>query len=54
MELIWENNESFSFTEKDQKWFGSSAIGVRVKIPIFSSFGRTASSQKAKIILEQA
>jgi len=48
------NNESFSFTEKNQKWFGSSAIGVRVKIPIFSSFRRTASSQKAKIILEQA
>ena len=48
------NNENFTFTEKDQKWFGSSAIGLRVKIPIFSSFGRTASSQKAKIILEQA
>lgn len=48
------NNQTFAFTEKDQKWFGSSAFGVRVKIPIFSSFGRTASSQKAKIVLEQA
>tara|TARA_B100000767_G_scaffold126756_1_gene120802 strand:+ start:2051 stop:3394 length:1344 start_codon:yes stop_codon:yes gene_type:complete len=48
------NNQTFAFTEKDQKWFGSSAFGVRVKIPIFSSFRRTASSQKAKIVLEQA
>ena len=48
------NNDTFGFTDKDQKWFGSSAFGVRVQIPIFSSFGRTASSQKAKISLEQA
>ena len=48
------NNDSFGFTDKDQKWFGSSAFGVRVRIPIFSSFGRTASTQKAKISFEQA
>ncbi len=48
------NNDSFGFTDKDQKWYGSAAFGVRVKIPIFSSFGRTASNQKAKITLEQA
>ena len=54
MVLIWEITISFGFTDKDQKWFGSAAFGVRVKIPIFSSFGRTASAQKAKITLEQA
>ena len=48
------NNDSFNFTDENQKWFGSSAFGVRVKVPIFSSFGRKASSQKAKIVLEQA
>ena len=48
------NNDSFGFTDKTQKWFGSAAFGIRVKIPIFSSFGRTASAQKAKITLEQA
>lgn len=48
------NNDAFDFTKKSQKWFGSAAFGVRVQIPIFSSFGRTASAQKAKITLEQA
>ena len=48
------NSNRFTFTEKSQKWFGSSVFGLKVDIPIFSSLGRTASSQKARITLEQA
>ena len=48
------NSDTFTFTESSQKWFGSSAFGLRVRVPIFSSLGRTASSQKAKLSLMQA
>ncbi len=40
--------------EPNQKWFASSLFGVNLNIPIFSSFGRAASTQKAKIALAQA
>ena len=48
------NSNDFTFTEKEQKWFGSSAFGFRLEVPIFSSFGRHAKSQKAKLSLQQA
>lgn len=48
------NSETFSFTEADQKWFGASLLGVKLQVPIFSSFMHRASSQKAKIAVEQA
>ena len=48
------NSDTFTFTKSSQKWFGSSAFGLRVRVPIFSSLGRTASSQKAKLSLMQA
>lgn len=48
------NSNDFSFTERTQKWFGSAAFGLRVRVPIFSSLGRSASSQKAKLSLQQA
>lgn len=48
------NSNSFSFTKSSQKWFGSSAFGLRVKIPVFSSFRRSASAQKVKLTLMQA
>lgn len=48
------NSNEFTFTDRDQKWFGSSAFGLRVRVPIFSSLGRTAGSQKAKLSLLQA
>ncbi|WP_298493347.1 TolC family protein [uncultured Algibacter sp.] len=44
----------FNFTNKDQKWFGSSLLGVNLNIPIFSSLGRSAATQRAKINLEKA
>ena len=46
--------DEFNFTSKDQKWFGSSLLGVNLNIPIFSSFGRSASTQRAQINLEKA
>lgn len=48
------NSQTFSFTQSDQKWFGSSLFGVSLQVPIFSSFQRNALSQKAKIAMEKA
>ena len=48
------NSNRFNFLENSQKWFGASLIGVNMSIPIFSSFGRSASTQKAKINLEKS
>ena len=48
------NSNTFTFADSDQKWYSSSLLGLNVKIPIFSSLGRSASTQKAKISLDQA
>ncbi|MCB0444105.1 MAG: TolC family protein, partial [Gelidibacter sp.] len=48
------NSNTFTFADKDQKWFGSSLFGVGLNIPIFSSLGRSAATQRAKINLEKA
>ena len=48
------NSNRFNFLENSQKWFGASLIGVNMSVPIFSSFGRSASTQKAKINLEKS
>lgn len=48
------NSDEFTFTERNQKWFGSTLVGLTLKVPLFSSLGRTAVSQKAKISLDQA
>ena len=48
------NSNEFNFTNSDQKWYGSTLLGLNVKIPIFSSLGRSANTQKAKISLDQA
>ena len=48
------NNDSFNFLKNNQQWFGSSLVGVTMNIPIFSSGGRTAASQRARINLEKA
>tara|TARA_S200000501_G_scaffold314309_1_gene306181 strand:- start:13732 stop:15075 length:1344 start_codon:yes stop_codon:yes gene_type:complete len=44
----------FNFLKSDQKWFGSSLIGISLNLPVFSSFGKSALRQKAKIAIEQA
>ena len=46
--------DEFKFTSNEQKWFGSSLFGVNMSIPIFSSLGRSAATQRAKINLEKA
>ena len=48
------NSEEFTFTQSNQKWFGSSLLGVSMNIPIFSSLGRSAATQRAKINLDKA
>ena len=48
------NSERFSFTKNSQKWFGASLFGVTLDIPIFSSFKRSASTQRARLNLEKS
>lgn len=48
------NSERFSFTENSQKWFGASLFGVTLDIPVFSSFKRNASTQRARLNLEKS
>ncbi|WOD45278.1 TolC family protein [Hwangdonia lutea] len=48
------NNQDFDFLKRDQKWFGSSLLGVSMNIPVFSSGRRSAATQRAKINLEIA
>ena len=48
------NSNDFTFTDSQQKWYGSSIVGLNLTIPLFSSLGRSAISQKAKISLDQA
>jgi len=48
------NSNEFSYFDKDQRWIGTSAFGVTLSIPIFSSGMRSASTQRAKINLEKA
>ncbi|TDD99419.1 TolC family protein [Flavobacterium cellulosilyticum] len=44
----------FRFFNQNQKWLNYSNLGVGLSIPIFSSLGRSAKTQQAKIALEQA
>src|SRR5690606_31995429 len=46
-------SDDFNFLNSGQKWFGSSILGVDLNIPIFSSLGRSATTQRAKIALEK-
>ncbi len=47
-------SNSFSFFNGDQKWFGSSLLGVSLNVPIFSSFARKSKTTQAKIALENS
>jgi len=47
-------SNTFTFFESEQQWFGSSVLGFDLKIPIFSSLNRSASTQRAKIAYDQA
>ena len=48
------NNDNFKFLENNQQWFGSSLFGISLNVPIFSSLGRSAKTQRAKINFEKA
>lgn len=47
-------SDSFNFFSNDVEWFDSSVVGLDLHIPIFSSLGRSAKTQRAKVALEQA
>ena len=46
--------DQFTFFDQGQDWFGFSTFGVDLNIPIFSSLGRSASTQRAKIAYDKA
>lgn len=46
--------ETFNFFNTNQRWFNYSNIGVNLTVPIFSSFGRQAKTQQAKIEVDKA
>jgi len=48
------NSNTFTFLDSDQRWFQSSIAGVSLQVPIFSSLGRTAKTQRAEIAFDQA
>ena len=47
-------SDRFNFLDRGQQWFEFSTFGVDLNIPIFSSLGRSASTQRAKIAYEKA
>ncbi len=47
------NSDEFTFLDKDQKWYDSSIVGVRLNIPIFSSMQRMARVNQARINVEK-
>lgn len=47
-------SDSFNFFSNDAEWFDASVFGVDLTIPIFSSLGRSAKTQRAKIALDKA
>ncbi len=47
-------SNTFTFFENEQQWYGSSVLGFDLKIPIFSSLNRSATTQRAKIAYDQA
>jgi len=48
------NSDSFTFLNREQVWFQSSALGFNLSIPIFSSGGTQAKIKRTQIALEQA
>ena len=47
-------SNEFSFFRGSQRWFQSSLLGVSLKVPIFSSFGRSSKIAQAEIALNTA
>lgn len=47
-------SNNFDFFKSSQDWFDSSILGLELKIPLFSSLGRNASIQRARIAVDKA
>ncbi len=47
-------SDNFDFFSGGPQWFDSSILGFDLSIPIFSSFKRSATTQRAKIALDKA
>ncbi len=47
-------SDSFNFLSREADWFDASIVGVDLHIPIFSSLGRSAKTQRAKIAVDKA
>lgn len=47
-------SDDFSFFNSEQKWFGSSLLGVSLDVPIFGSFRARSRIRQAKIELENS
>jgi len=50
----FEESNGFGFINSNQRWYDFSAVGVNLNVPIFSSFGKRARIQQAKIAYDQA
>jgi outer membrane protein len=44
----------FQFFNSNQRWLNYSNVGLSLNVPVFSSLGRSAKTQQAKIALEQS
>ncbi|MDO5607090.1 MAG: TolC family protein [Capnocytophaga sp.] len=47
-------NDEFTFLQRNQRWFGSSLVGVSLDIPIFSSGMRSSRVQRFRIELDKS
>lgn len=47
-------SDTFTFLNSDQQWAGFSLVGVSLNVPVFSSFGRSSATQRARINVEKA
>ena len=54
MEVTSLLETKFVFFESGNSWNGFSTLGLNISIPIFSSLGRSARTQRAKIDLAKA
>ncbi|MDT0557875.1 TolC family protein [Ichthyenterobacterium sp. W332] len=48
------NRNAFDFADFSNRWIGTATFGASLRIPIFSSLGRSAATQRARINLEKA
>ncbi|WP_299112401.1 TolC family protein [uncultured Winogradskyella sp.] len=46
--------DEFTFLDREQRWAGFSSFGFNLNLPIFSSGGRSAATQRARINLEKS